>query len=88
MPTEVNTADDSSRGINIDKLVDINDCRWFKGPAFLYQKDIPDFLLRHSSLDKSDPKFRAVWFVSTAEYASDLLDRLSYFSHGLKQDEL
>ena len=34
------SVDDSSREINIDKLVDINDCRWFKGPAFLYQKDI------------------------------------------------
>ena len=33
VPTEVNPADDSSRGINIDKLVDINDCRWFKGPV-------------------------------------------------------
>ena len=49
---EVNLADDSSRGINIDRLVDINHCRWFKGPAFLSPKDIPDFLLRHASPDR------------------------------------
>ena len=57
---------------------------WFKGLAFLYQKDIPDFLLRHASLDKSDPELRAVCLVSTAEYATDLLDRLSYFSSWFK----
>ena len=86
MPTEANPADDSSRGINIDKLVDINDCRWFKGPAFLYQNYIPDFLLHHASLDKSDPELRAVWCLSTAEYATDLLARLTYiFPRGLKQ---
>ena len=84
VPTEVNPADDSSRGINIDKLVDSNDCRWLKGPAFLYQKDIPDFLLRHASLDKSELELRAVCFVPTAEYATDLLDRLSYFSSWFK----
>ena len=84
VPTKVNPADDSSRGINIDKLVDINHCRWFKGPAFLYQKDIPDFLLCHASLEKSDPALRAVCLMSTAEYATDLLDRLSYFSSWFK----
>ena len=61
VPTEVNPADDSSRGINIDKLVDINNCRWFKGPAFLYQKDIPNFLFGHASPDKSEPELRAVY---------------------------
>ena len=84
VPTEVNPADDSSRGINVDKLVDINDCRWFKGPAFLYQKDIPDFPLHRAGLDKGDPELRAVCFVSTSEYATDLLDRLSYFSSWFK----
>ena len=84
VPTEVTPADDSSRGINIDKLVDINDCGWFKGHAFLYQKDIPDFLLRHASLNKCNPELRAVCIVSTAEYDTDLLDRLSYFSSWFK----
>ena len=84
MPTEVNPVDDSSRDINTDKLVDINNCRWFKGPAFLYQKYIPDFLLSHASLDKRDTELRAVCFVSTAEDATDLLDRLSYFSSWFK----
>ena len=84
MPTEVNPADDSFGGINIDKLVDMNDCRWFKGPAFLYQKDIPDFLSRHASINKSGPELRAVCIVSNAEYATDLLDRLSYFSSWFK----
>ena len=41
-------------------------------------------MLRHASLDKSDPELRAVCFVSTAEYATDLLDRLSYFSSWFK----
>ena len=45
-----------------------------------YQKYIHDFLLRHASLDKSDPELKAVCFVSTAEYTTDLLDGLSYFS--------
>ena len=43
-----------------------------------------DFLLRHASLDESDPELRAVCSVSTAEYATDLLDRLSYSSSWFK----
>ena len=58
--------------------------RWFTGPAFLYHKYIPDFLLRHASLDKSAPELRAVCLVSTAEYTTDLVDRLSYFSSWFK----
>ena len=80
MPTEVNPADDSSRGIHVD----IHDCMWFKCPVFLYHKYIHHFLLRHASLDKIDPELRAVCCVSTAEYATDLLDRLSYFSAWFK----
>ena len=81
VPTEVNPADDSSRGINIDKLVDINDCRWFKGPAFLYQKDIPGFLLRHASLDKSHHDLIQIMPLMC-------WTGCPIFPHGLKQSEL
>ena len=70
VPTEVNPADDSSRGINIDKLVDINDCRWFKGPTFLYQKYIPDFLY-YDLLDRLS--YLSAWFKAMRAVANSIL---------------
>ena len=79
VPTDINPADYASRGLQIDSLDDVNNCKWFQGPDFLHEVPVPDFKVQVASISNGDPEVKATCFHAVVNN-NDLLDRLSYFS--------
>ena len=81
IPTDLNPADDASRGMSLENID--NNCRWFKGPDFLYKHKFPQFGIKHTDLDESDPEVKVKCYFATSESNCDnfhLLESMSKFS--------
>ena len=80
-----NPADKASRGVNADELE--NNCMWFKGPAFLWERDIPQMDQDPDrSVSLTDPEVKRVTVLSTKANENTKgfdLKRLEYFSDWL-----
>ena len=78
--TEENPADDASRGLTVDGLVQ---SKWLTGPDFLWMAEIliGDEDTGHATVGSNDPEVKAQAFAShEIPDHSDFLTRLEYFS--------
>ncbi|XP_020556659.2 uncharacterized protein LOC110014220 [Oryzias latipes] len=73
-----NPADHASRGLTADQLTASN---WFRGPDFLWERNLPVPDAKVGEIDDSDPELRKVQVLNVkAEEQRTLLDRLTKFS--------
>ena len=83
IPTKENPADDASRGLELNNMSGICSHRWFCGPKFLHEQEVPTFLGQNLSLDDNDPEVKVSSFLSLTDQ-SDMLEHLTCFSSWFK----
>ena len=83
IPTKENPADDASRGLELNNMSGICSYRWFCGPKFLHEQEVPTFLGQNLSLDDNDPEVKVTSFLSLIDQ-SDMLEHLTCFSSWFK----
>ena len=78
--TDVNPADDGSRGTTAEELV--NKSRWLKGPKFLWENEIPVVIeTTKPTISQDDPEVRKAQAFAVHASGTDFeLERLDYFS--------
>ncbi|XP_034537461.1 uncharacterized protein LOC117811344 [Notolabrus celidotus] len=82
VPTDKNPADLASRGSNASELCSSS---WFKGPQFLWEKDLPPAADVFTETPVGDPEVKKVQILNTQTKEQVILtDRLSKFSSWYK----
>ena len=81
--TKENPADDASRGLELNNMSGICSHRWFCGPKFLHEQEVPTFLGQNLSLDDNEPEVKVSSFLSLTDQ-SDMLEHLTCFSSWFK----
>ena len=78
--TDVNPADDGSRGLSVTELV--NKSKWLSGPQFLWEKEIPIVIEANPpTVSADDPEVKRVQAFAVQQFKNQsLLDRLEHFS--------
>ena len=79
MDTKENPADEASRGLSAEELV--NSPRWWSGPDFLWKPCDDETIDEVATISENDPEVKKItsFAISTKSFAS-LLDRLQNFS--------
>ncbi|XP_028298181.1 uncharacterized protein LOC114460481 isoform X2 [Gouania willdenowi] len=78
VPSESNPADHASRGLSVQQLFDSN---WFKGPEFLWQRELLIENDKDTEVMSNDPELKTVHVLNTkVQEKRTILDRLIKFS--------
>ncbi|KAI4892141.1 hypothetical protein NFI96_009207, partial [Prochilodus magdalenae] len=76
--SDSNPADHASRGLTAEQL---KTSSWFRGPKFLWEKDLPDRNLKVGEIKEDDPELRKTFVCNTeAKEVRSILDHLQKFS--------
>ncbi|XP_038142217.1 uncharacterized protein LOC119784309 [Cyprinodon tularosa] len=78
IPSEQNPADYASRGLTAEQLKYSN---WFKGPAFLWERNIPARDMKVGEVKENDPELRKAFVCTTnAKEEQTILNKFEKFS--------
>ena len=76
--TKGNLADNASRGLSAEELIRSN---WFSGPAFLWEKEIPNRKEESPNIRIGDPEVNATVRTTVVKESFNLVDHVSRFSN-------